>query len=128
MSVFQFLTICIPTYRYQADLLLNMTIGPHQLRIHRELNKLHNERQRIDNRLRANLEKERNFVERLASLEFNAFRTGDYVMIENAVPLKMARVRFTRKDKTGLFWVYLTTVDGIKTRRVPRNLTKMPNP
>ena len=54
-----------------------MTIGQHQLRIHRELNKLHNERQYLENRLRANLEKERNFVERLASLEFNAFRTGD---------------------------------------------------
>jgi len=105
-----------------------MTRGPNQLRIHREINRLHNERRSLQEKLRRNLEKERDFVDWLADLECAAFRTGDYVMIDNAVPLQMARVRFTKKDKSGLFWVYIMTADGKKTRRVPRNLTKMYDP
>ena len=69
----------------------------------------------------------------LTSLEGNSFCHGDRVYIENDIMHppspdgsdRRATVRYTRRTVSDQTLVVLTTDNGYKTRRVPRNIRKM---
>ena len=72
-------------------------------------------------------------TEKLKEVEEKSFRHGDRVYIENNIlhPLspdgsdRRATVRYTRKTVSDQTLVVLTTDNGYKTHRVPRNIRKM---
>ena len=96
-----------------------------QVQVLMELNKICSQRESLLKRHDKLVKKEKSFITWLANLEGAAFRAGDMVMIENEDSPSFATVRYTKKDKRGMIWVYLTTTHGKKTRRVPRNLKKL---
>ena len=98
-----------------------------QVKVLMELNKIQRQRESLLKKNDKLLKKERTFVNWLANLEGSAFCTGDMVIIGYDNPSSYGTVRFCKKDKNGLTWVYITTTDGRKTRRVPRNLRRLGN-
>ena len=85
----------------------------------KKLNQLHSEEQEL--------------TKWLTSLEGSSFRHGDRVYIENDIRHppspdgsdRRATVRYTRRTVTDQTLVVLTTDNGYKTHRVPRNIRKM---
>ena len=72
-------------------------------------------------------------TKRLTEIEATSFRHGDRVYIENDIlhphspdgSDRRATVRYTRRTTTDQTLVVLTTDNGYKTHRVPRNIRKM---
>ena len=72
-------------------------------------------------------------TKRLKELEAKSFRHGDRVYIENDIldPLspdgsdRRATVRYTRRTVSDQILVVLTTDNGYKTHRVPRNIRNL---
>ena len=72
-------------------------------------------------------------IKRLKELEAKSICHGDRVYIENDIlhPAshggsdRQATVRYTRRTTTDQMLVVLTTDNGYKTHRVPRNVRKM---
>ena len=72
-------------------------------------------------------------TKRLKELEAKSFRHGDRVYIENNIlhppspdgSDRRATVRYTRQTTSDQTLVVLTTDNGYKTHRVPRNIRKM---
>ena len=85
----------------------------------KKLNQLHSEEQEL--------------TKWLTSLEGSSFCHGDRVYIENDIRHppspdgsdRRATVRYTRRTVTDQTLVVLTTDNGYKTHRVPRNIRKM---
>ena len=109
---------------------MNFTFS--QARLFRELTKFQQQRDRIIKQVNALTKKQDAFVKWVSDLEATAFRSGDTVRIQNPkrvlpgqiVQRSLATVRFVKRNKKGQLWVYITTRDGEKTRRLPRNLKK----
>ena len=98
-----------------------------QVQVLMKLQKIKMQREALMKKNAELVKKERSFVSWLANLEGSAFRCGDMVMIDGDNPQTIATVRYLKKDKRGTLWVFLTTTDGRKTRRVPRNLRRLGN-
>ena len=72
-------------------------------------------------------------TKQLKEVEAKSFRHGDRVYIENDIlhppspdgSDRRATVRYTRKTASDQTLVVLTTDNGYKTHRVPRNIRKM---
>ena len=80
-----------------------------------ELSKIHRKRESLITQWGELVKKEKSFIEWLKMLEGAAFREGDHVIIENDVcnqNSRFATVRYTKTNRNGQIWVYITSADG----------------
>ena len=103
-----------------------MTPSRAHVRALMEMMKLHRRRETLIRQAGELTKRERSFITWLAMLESAAFRPGDNVVIDNPKDqFRIAVVRFTKTNTSGQTWVYITTLNGKKTCRLPRNLRKI---
>ena len=98
-----------------------------EIRMLNELQKNHRKRESLIKQVGELTRKERSLVGWIAMLEGAAFRPGDSVIIVNNTQQNdiFATVRYAKTNKKGQLWIYVTTYEGKKTRRLPRNLRRV---
>ena len=98
-----------------------------------QLVKLQKQKEALMNKLNELHGEEKELTKWLTCLEGSTFRHGDRVYIENDIRHppspdgsdRRATVRYTRRTVSDQTLVLLTTDNGYKTHRVPRNIRKM---